>query len=487
MDELPRNVEPAEESPVGLLRQGGTAKVLLPQKPACLNPYLPECEGAKALIGTVLEAPLAVGPGLSYKPLLAERMPSYEAGTLSLEPLTVEIRLRSDLTFSDGEPLTSADVKWTYEQAIRLAEKGDIALSYAGFDRVSRVEAPDDRTVRLIFDEPYALWRDLLTAPILPQHVYEGRNLADSGLNRQPVGSGPFVLEDWTEKISLTENRDYWSEEPLPNLEGMDIMAPSPVEAADSLSGGRADFGFFATARTLPDSGELLRAAAAPVRVETLLFNSRNLDSVSRTTLSRAVYRERVAGESGAQVARSFVPPEFVPGYTPAWKEPSRAIPQIPQSAEISGETLDLVYVEQPNSQLRDGIVEILISDLSDAGIKVEPRPLPPGVFFGKVLPAGDFDLALLTLGTPAEYEALLPSLPPKSRETLAQTLGTPDAEERAETLARAQREMFGQAALLPLFVWPDTMAWSSTLSGPRPDTPYRGLMSNAREWAFYK
>lgn len=469
---------------MGLLQQGGTAHVLLPQKPACLNPYLPECEGSEALIGTVLEAPLAVGPGLSYKPFLIERMPSYEAGTLSLEPLTVEIRLRADLAFSDGEPLTSADVKWTYEQAICLAGNGEVSPLYAGFSRLSRVETPNDRTVRLTFDKPYAFWRDLLTAPILPRHVYEEKNFAGLRLDRQPVGSGPFVLESWGEKIQLTENRDYWSEEPLPNLEGMDITAQSPAEAADSLSEGSADFGFFARARPLPDSGDLLRAAAAPVRVETILFNFRNLDSVSRTTLSRAIDRERVAGESGAQVAQSFVPPEFVPGYTRAWEVSSRTLPQ---SADVSGETLDLVYVEQPNSQLRDEIVEVLISDLSDAGIEAEPRPVPPGVFFGKVLPNGDFDLALLTTGPPTGYEALLPSIPQDSRETLAQTIGTLDTEERAEALSRAQKEMAEQRALLPLFVWPDTMAWSSTLSGPRPDTPYGGLMSNAREWAFYK
>jgi ABC-type transport system substrate-binding protein len=154
---------------------------------------------------------------------------------------------------------------------------------------------------------------------------------------------------------------------------------------------------------------------------------------------------------------------------------------------EVSGETLDLVYAEQSKNKLRSEVVEDIVSNLSDAGIEVQPRPVLPGEFFEEVLPDGDFDLALLTTGSPSEYEALLPSLPPNSRETLAQTIVTPDAQERAEMLSRAQREMFGQSALLPLFVWPDTMAWSSTLSGPRPDTPYRGLMSNAREWAFYK
>ena len=466
------------------MRQGGTARVLLPEIPVCLNPYLPECEGSEALIGTVLEAPLAVAPGRLYKPLLIEQMPSYDAGTLSLEPLTVEMRVREGAAFSDGKPLTSADVKWTYEQAVKLAKDGGIASPYAGFGRVSRIEAPDDRTVRLVFDEPYAFWRDLLTAPILPRHVYDGEDLARLKLNQNPVGSGPFSLESRMEKrIRLTENRNYWAGEALPNLEGMEITAPPPEEAAGSLSKGRADFGFFATARALPDSGDLLRASAAPVRVETLLFNSRKLDGATRKTVARAA-RERIAGRLGTPVARSFVPPKFVPGYTPAWEGYS---PPGSQKVNAPGGTLDLVYPRDPQNLARDETAKALASGLSSSGIEVKPRSVPPGEFFGKVLPGGNFDLALLTTGPPAGYEALLPSLPPGSRETLARSLGILDAEEQARALQRAQQRMAGDTAALPIFVWPDTMAWSSTLTGPRPDTPYRGLMSNAREWAFYK
>jgi peptide/nickel transport system substrate-binding protein len=486
VDEPPRNAEPAEESQVSQVQQGGTARILLPEVPACLNPYLPECEGAEALIGTVLEAPLAVGPTLEYRPFLAERMPSYDAGTLSLEPLTVELRLREGVTFSDGEPLTSADVKWTYERAARLAGAGSISPLYSGFGRLSRVETPDERTARLIFDEPYAHWRDVLTAPILPRHVYEGRDFEDLRLTLEPVGSGPFTLEDRTETgMSLVENREYWVEEPpLPNLEGIEISTPTPGEAAGSLSEGRADFGFFATTRALPDSGGLLRAAAAPVRVETLLFNSRRLDETTRQEISRAAGRERIAGESGAPVAQSFVPPKFVPGYIPAWEDYS---PPGSQGAQTTGGTLDLVYPREPGNPVREEVVADLASDLSGAGIEVEPHPVPSAELFGEVLPDGDFDLALVTAGPPAAYEILLPSLPPDSREALARSLETLDAEERAQTLRRAQERMSEQGAVLPLFVWPDTMAWSSTLTGPRPDTPYRGLMSNAREWAFYK
>ncbi len=485
MDEPPRKAGQVEETPVSQVQQGGTARLALPEIPACLNPYLPQCEGSEALIGAVLEAPLAVGPRLEYRPLLVEQMPSYEAGTLSLEPLTVEVRLREGVTFSDGESLTSADVKWTYEQAIRLAKNGGIAPSYAGFGRVSRVETPDERTARLVFDEPYAPWRDLLTAPILPRHVYEGRDLAELTLDRTPVGSGAFVLGSWGEnEVRLTENRNYWAGDPLPNLEGMEITSKPPAETARLLSEDRADFGFFATTLSRPDSGNLLRAVAAPVRVETLLFNSRRLDEATRRGISRATNRERVAGESGASVARSFVPPKFVPGYTPAWE--GYNLPG-PQEAQVAGRTLDLVYPREPASPIRKKVVADLALDLSGAGIEVEPRPVPLADFFGKVLPGGDFDLALLTMGPPAGYGVLLPSLPPASGETLARGLGTLDTEERTQTLRRAQEEMAAEAAVLPLFVWPDTMVWSSTLAGPRPDAPYRGLMSNAREWAFYK
>lgn len=466
------------------MQQGGTAHILLPKIPACLNPYLPECEGSETLIGTVLEAPLAVAPGRSYKPLLIEQMPSYDAGTLSLEPFTIEVRLREGLVFSDGEPLTSADVKWTYEQAAGLARDDDIAPSYAGFSRLSRIETPDERTIRLVFEEPYAFWRDLLTAPVLPRHVYEGKNL--SGLGR-PVGSGPFSLENWTDKrVNLTENRSYWSEEPLPNLENMTIMSPPPEEAAKSLSGDRADFGFFATTKSLPDSGDLLRASAAPVRVETLLFNSRSrrLDDATRAAVAQAVDRKRLAGRIGGTVAQSFVSPKFVPGYTPAWEGyGSRGL----QKANAPGETLELAYPRDPHNPARDEVANELASGLSSAGIKVEPRPVPSGEFFREVLPGGDFDLALVTVGSPTGYEALLPSLPPGSRDPLAKSLGILDTEEQAQTLQQAQQRMANDNAVLPLFVWPDTMAWSSALAGPRPDTPYRGLMSNAREWAFYK
>ena len=148
---------------------------------------------------------------------------------------------------------------------------------------------------------------------------------------------------------------------------------------------------------------------------------------------------------------------------------------------------MKFVYPQGPDGPSRNAIVDNIASDFSRAGIAVETQAVPSGEFFGEILPGGNFDLALITSSSPAGYETLLSSLPKDSRDALEKSLGTMDSEERALTLRQAQIKMADDNAVLPLFVWPDTMAWSSTLTGPRPDTPYSGLLSNARDWAFYK
>ncbi len=488
MEEPPRDVSPPQEEPISQWGQGGTARLMLPEEPACLNPYRAACRGAETLSGLVLEAPLMAGPSTRYRPLLAEAVPSFGGGTLGLAPFTVEFRLREDARFSDGGSLTSADAGWTYEQAVRLAETGEIAPLYAGFSRVSRIETPDARTVRLVFDGPYAHWQDLLTAPVLPRHIHEDRGLLDLDLDDEPVGSGPFVLQGGAEgALDFVESGEYWVEEPpLPNLEGVEVRFPEdPETAAEDLASGHADFGFFA-AGPAPDSGDLLRAAAAPVRVELMLFNARRLeDREARAVISRAVDREGIAGTLGAPVARSFVPPEFVPGYVPAWKEPPEDRAETRAGQQLSRQTLELVYPE--GSPARGRVASTLAENLSAAGIEVEARVVPPEEFFGEVLPDGAFDLALFTGGAPVEHGALVPNLPPEAGEKLVRGSEALDGEDRARLLAEAQNVLADQNALLPLFVWPDTFAWSSGLRGPRPETPYRGLMWNIRDWAFYK
>lgn len=94
--------------------------------------------------------------------------------------------LRDDIYFNDGEQLTSADVKWTYEHA---ADSYMYSTHAEGF---SSIECPDDFTVVFNCEEGKA---DMLyqSIPILPEHIWAEAEDIFSYEDENLVGSGPFI------------------------------------------------------------------------------------------------------------------------------------------------------------------------------------------------------------------------------------------------------------------------------------------------------
>jgi peptide/nickel transport system substrate-binding protein len=117
---------------------------------------------------------------------------------------TWTVSIRDDVTFHDGEPLTAADVAYTYETAASRGGLVDLA------DLASAVVL-DDTTVELTLTQPRSTFlAQLTTVGIVPAHAH------GEGYGRDPVGSGPFVLERWAEgqELVVTRNEDYHGELP---------------------------------------------------------------------------------------------------------------------------------------------------------------------------------------------------------------------------------------------------------------------------------
>jgi peptide/nickel transport system substrate-binding protein len=125
-----------------------------------------------------------------------------------------EVTLKEGITWSDGEPLTAEDVKFS----IDLAEQGGPYADVANW--VEGVEAVDERTVQVTFAEThYQQWANwLFQNAIVPKHLWEDRAAEDifNGANEDPVGSGPYLYETHDQdRMVWVKNDDWWGKDPL--------------------------------------------------------------------------------------------------------------------------------------------------------------------------------------------------------------------------------------------------------------------------------
>jgi peptide/nickel transport system substrate-binding protein len=126
----------------------------------------------------------------------AESMPSTTDGTISEDGLTYTYKLKPDLKWSDGEPLTSADIKFTWETIMNPANT--CIIDRLGFELIESIETPDDLTAVVKFTEFYAPWNNLMAMSgnsgtgLFPKHVLEGQSLDNSEFLRKPVTAGAY-------------------------------------------------------------------------------------------------------------------------------------------------------------------------------------------------------------------------------------------------------------------------------------------------------
>lgn len=121
---------------------------------------------------------------------------------------TWTFNLRDDIYFTDGEQLTSADVKWTYENAI------DSYMYSTHADGFDSIECPDDFTVVFNCSNPKP---DMLyqIIPILPEHIWSAVEDPFSYETNDVVGSGPFIYDadrSGNGSTAFVKNENYWGD-----------------------------------------------------------------------------------------------------------------------------------------------------------------------------------------------------------------------------------------------------------------------------------
>lgn len=216
---------------------GGTFIVGSDIEPRTLNPAIDESSPTIWIGAQIYNALIVLNETGSPLPELAQ---SWE---ISPDGTVFTFHLVQNVTWHDGVPFTSADVKFTFEQVLRNYSP----LGKAIFGSVDHVDIPDNYTavVHFVGPEPSLfLWLSPYHAVMLPQHIYAGTNILTNPANSNPIGTGPFKFVEWVKNdhVTVEKNPNYWKPG-LPPLDRIIIRTiPDKTTMVLALKRGDIDY-----------------------------------------------------------------------------------------------------------------------------------------------------------------------------------------------------------------------------------------------------
>jgi len=202
-------------APSSVNRTAGTIVVRSPQEPDSLNPYLSGMSAAVDAYQPIFSSLLAVDENLNFAPDLATEVPTPDNGSVATEGkgMVVTYKLRKGVTWHDGKPFTSRDVAYTQKV---VSDATTMVVERQGHDLITKVDTPDDHTVRVHFKEIYAPYLQLFKA-ILPEHVLsKSQDINKDAFNQAPIGTGPFIFTNWRsgDRLTYKANPHYFRGKP---------------------------------------------------------------------------------------------------------------------------------------------------------------------------------------------------------------------------------------------------------------------------------
>jgi peptide/nickel transport system substrate-binding protein len=403
------------------------------------------------------------------QPDLAETWESNDSGT----EWTFE--LRDDAEFSDGTPVTSADVVASFDRLIALA--GPVAGNFNGV----AVTAPDEHTVVFASENPIILGRIAL--------LYVTKADVTDDSFTEPIGSGPYVVESFSpsDELKLTPNESYYGE--VPKVEELDYRwIPEVSTRLTALQTGEIDATWGIPDDQVPalrDNGDLTVEATPTTSVVTMWFNSSRPAFQSaevRNAIWSAVDFESIIAslfpETGT-LSDSIVAPNVL-GYAP--QEAKEYDPEGAKAAlEEAGFDFSQTYQIQYSGSEYSQFIQAVASDLAEIGVNVEPTQKEPAVFLEDLL-ALNWDINFQALGTAAFDSAtntgrLYPCAAnrngycnPELDEILAAAGSTTDTDERIELYSQADEIIWDDAVGMYPMLLNATYAWRSDVTGFVPD-----------------
>jgi|TARA_B100001964_G_C14200548_1_gene585549 peptide/nickel transport system substrate-binding protein len=195
---LPSNVVKAS-------KRGGTLSMLVQPEVPTLASYLSTSMPVGQTASKIYDGLLEYNFDLSPRPCLAE------SWDISPDGLTVTFKIRKGVKFHDGHPMTSEDVRYSImDVLIKYHPRG------GKFKIIESMTTPDAHTMvmKLKAASPALMMAfSGYESPIIPKHLFAGKDIKNHPLANKPIGTGPFKFVEWKrgQYMRFDRNPDYWS------------------------------------------------------------------------------------------------------------------------------------------------------------------------------------------------------------------------------------------------------------------------------------
>ncbi len=384
--------------------EGGTLVIASTQVPRHLNGAVQSGIATAVPSTQIFASLLRYDEGWEPQPYLARSWETSEDG------LTVTFKLVENATFHDGKPVTSEDVAFSI---MTIKENHPFQSMFAP---VESVETPDAHTAVVKLSKPHPallLAMSPALAPILPKHVYgDGQDPKSHPANNAPVGSGPFMLSEFTagEAIVLKKNPNFFIEG-RPKLDELIIrIVKDPSALLIAMENGDADmYPFMAGSQEIKrlegvDSLAITDQGYAGIgAINWLAFNTASdklkdvrvrqaiAYAIDRDFITKALHRGVSTAQRGPIIENS---PFFNASIEPYDVDLDRAKALLAEAGFPDGMSLTVDFIPGPKEQ-QQSVAEYLKSQLKKIGIEIEVRAAPDFPTWAGRVGGHDFELSM--------------------------------------------------------------------------------------------
>ena len=434
--------------------------------PRGLDPaYVDDGESAK-IMTQIFEGLVRYKPGnTEIQPLLATEW------STSADGKEWTFKLRKDVKFHDGTPFNAAAVKFSIERQLPPNMKTDMPYAEFTFDGITKVEAVDDYTVKIVLAKPSAtLLANLamvLAAPIVsPEAV---KKHGDKFIEN-PVGTGPYKFVKWEkgQQIELAQFDGYWGAKPKMAKVIYKFTKENSVRAADLMTGSTDIMDGVDTndVKTLEGKGmKVIKEPGMNINYMGFFTYKQPFDNLKlRKAISMAINRPYIIDylyQGNASLPNSILP-NFIPGYSKDVKpydyNVEEAKKMLAEAGYPNGFEFTAITYSNPrpyNPVNGEKLAAVIQADLAKIGIKMNIKSYPwkeykkvlengegDAYFYGWIGDNGDADNFLMLLET-AQIKGTLNSSKysnPKFDQLIAEGRTTLDPAKRAAIYYEAQK-----------------------------------------------